>query len=263
MHCVQNVQLRFTWSARCALIAAEEHTVLLGSAVMEASGATRLTSHARTYPAYRSSGLVESREVSVLVALGCLRVGGQRDSSRNLQLWIVSLVMPSSHMSERTRAKSTGCKGSLWMLASGCGVTLLTCGPGEDWCVKIREAITGDTLVFIACFSRRSVARRKSYQNEEILLAVGQLRLRKPDDPWLIPVRFDDCEIPDYELGAGRTLASIQRVDLFGDGRDLAAKRLVATVLRILGQPPPPTTPKRPLRKRERKERAIAAIREA
>ena len=111
--------------------------------------------------------------------------------------------------------------------------------PGENWRVKIRDAITHDALVFIACFSSRSVARQKSYQNEELLLAIEQLRLRRPDDPWLIPVRFDDCDVPDLELGAGHALASIQRADLFGPSRDQAAERLVAVVLRLLGQSAP------------------------
>lgn len=55
--------------------------------------------------------------------------------------------------------------------------------PGEDWRAKIREAISRDALVFIACFSSRSVARQVSYQNEELLLAIEQLRRRRPDDP--------------------------------------------------------------------------------
>jgi hypothetical protein len=107
--------------------------------------------------------------------------------------------------------------------------------PGDPWRIKIREAITYDALVFIACFSSRSVARQRSYQNEELALAIEELRLRQPDDPWLIPVRFDDCAIPDRELGAGRTLGSIQQADLFGPGRGLAAERLVTVVKRLLG----------------------------
>jgi TIR domain len=106
--------------------------------------------------------------------------------------------------------------------------------PGEDWRIKIRDAITREALVFIVCFSSRSVARQKSYQYEELVLAIEQLRLRRPDVPWLIPVRFDDCEVPDLDLGAGRTLASINRADLFGAKADLATQRLVASVLRLL-----------------------------
>jgi hypothetical protein len=106
--------------------------------------------------------------------------------------------------------------------------------PGENWRAKVRYAISENALAFIACFSSRSLARQRSYQNEELLLAVDQLRQRRPDDPWLIPVRFDDCEIPDLDLGGGRTLASLQRSDLFGD-RDVGAARLVVAVLRILG----------------------------
>jgi Rne/Rng family ribonuclease len=107
--------------------------------------------------------------------------------------------------------------------------------PGEDWRAKIREAITRDALVFIACFSSRSVARQKSYQNEELVLAIEQLRMRRPDVPWLIPVRFDDCRVPDLDIGGGRSLGSIQHADLFGERSAKETSRLVTTVLRILG----------------------------
>ena len=107
--------------------------------------------------------------------------------------------------------------------------------PGEDWRAKIREAITRDALAFIACFSTRSVARQKSYQNEELYLAIDQLRMRHPDEPWLIPVRFNDCHIPDLDIGGGRTLGSIQRADLFGGRSAEAVSRLVSAVIRILG----------------------------
>ena len=109
--------------------------------------------------------------------------------------------------------------------------------PGDDWRAKIRKAITDDALVFIACFSSRSVARPKGYQNEELLLAVEQLRLRRPKDPWLIPVRLDDCEVPDLDLGGGRTLTSIHWADFFGESRDDAARRLVTAVRRLLKLP--------------------------
>ena len=108
--------------------------------------------------------------------------------------------------------------------------------PGEDWRKKIRHAITDDALVFLACFSRKGLARNKSYQRQELNLAIEEMQLRSPDEPWLIPVRFDDCEIPYYDIGGGRTLASIQRADLFGEHRDLEIARLVTAVQRLLGQ---------------------------
>jgi glutamate dehydrogenase len=109
--------------------------------------------------------------------------------------------------------------------------------PGEDWRAKIRHAITDDALVFLACFSRKSLARKKSYQNEEFFLAIDQMRLRRPGEPWLIPVRFDDCDIPDFDVGGGRSLSSIQRADLFGD-RYEGMRRLITAILRILGRDP-------------------------
>lgn len=107
--------------------------------------------------------------------------------------------------------------------------------PGEDWRLKIRSAITDNALVFIACFSEASLARRMSYQNEELALAIEQMRSRRPDDPGLIPVRFDECDIPDLDIGGGRTLRSIQRADLFGDRSGDGAARLVAAVGGSLG----------------------------
>lgn len=106
--------------------------------------------------------------------------------------------------------------------------------PGQDWRMVIRHAISSGSLVFLACFSQNSTSREKSFQNEELMLAVEQMRLRRPGEPWLIPVRFDDCPIPDHDIGAGRTLASIQRADLFGERHDQEASRLIASVQRIL-----------------------------
>jgi len=116
--------------------------------------------------------------------------------------------------------------------------------PGEDWRTKIRRAITSDALVFIACFSRRSTARRKSYQNEELNLAVEELRRRPEDQPWFVPVRLDDCQIPDIYIGGGnRTLSHIQCVDYFGKHADEGAARLVAAILRILAPVPVTSRP--------------------
>lgn len=91
--------------------------------------------------------------------------------------------------------------------------------------------------------SRRSLARPRSYQNEELILAVEELRRRRPDAQWFIPVRFDDCDIPDLDIGGGRTLASFQRADLFGAEVTEEYSRLVNVVRRILES----QSPARPL----------------
>ncbi len=115
--------------------------------------------------------------------------------------------------------------------------------PGEDWRARIRAAITKDALAFIACFSSAGWARRETGQNAELALSVEQLRLRRPDDPWLVPVRLDDCEMPEYEIGGGRTLSSLQRADLFGPDKRPALARLIEGIRRILGEPAEPIDP--------------------
>ena len=108
--------------------------------------------------------------------------------------------------------------------------------PGDDWRARIRRAITQEALAFIVCFSGNSISKEASYQREELTLAIEQLRLRNPGIPWLLPVRLDECAIPEPDVGAGRTLASIQRADLFGARREEELARLIATVLHILGR---------------------------
>ncbi len=107
--------------------------------------------------------------------------------------------------------------------------------PGQDWRARIRLAITDNAIAFIACFSPASLAREVSYQNEELTLAIDELRLRDPSRSWLLPVRLAECEIPDREIGSGRTLNSLQRIDLFGDQASQNRRRLLQAVERILG----------------------------
>lgn len=108
--------------------------------------------------------------------------------------------------------------------------------PGQSRATGTRSAIRSAS-VLIVCFSRRSTSLTQSHQNEELLFGVEQLRLRRPDSPWLIPVRFDDCMIPDVEIGAGRSLDSIQSVDLFGPGEEEGRTRLIAAVRRLISLP--------------------------
>ncbi len=112
--------------------------------------------------------------------------------------------------------------------------------PGDDWRGETRQAVTRDAVVFLACFSRQSVSLARSEQNEQIILAVEEARLRPAERVWLIPVRFDDCEIPYRDLGGGRTLETLRQADLFGDEYDENASLLVEAIRQVAGGGPGP-----------------------
>ena len=77
--------------------------------------------------------------------------------------------------------------------------------PGKRWKQAIRRAIQGGAF-FIACFSKEYNARSMTYMNEELVEAIGVLRQRATDQSWFIPVKLNECEIPDRDIGAGETL---------------------------------------------------------
>jgi hypothetical protein len=88
--------------------------------------------------------------------------------------------------------------------------------PGQRWQRAIQSAIRDGTY-FIACFSRHYSYRSRTYMNEELTVAIEELRTRHPDKVWFIPVRLDNCKVPRSNIGAGEDLTSLQWVDLFSD----------------------------------------------
>jgi len=50
--------------------------------------------------------------------------------------------------------------------------------------------------------------------NEELVVAIEELRLRTADRAWFVPVRIDDGEVPARSIGGGETLHDLQWVDL-------------------------------------------------
>ena len=86
-------------------------------------------------------------------------------------------------------------------------------GPGTPWKQAIQQAIQhGD--FFIACFSTEVNARNQTYMSEELKVAIEELHRRPADKAWFIPVKLNECEIPDIDLGGGETLRNLQYVDL-------------------------------------------------
>ncbi len=86
--------------------------------------------------------------------------------------------------------------------------------PGARWADIIRKEIR-DGDFFIACFSNEYSKRSTTYMNEELTLAIEELRKRKRETAWFIPLRLTECEIPDWSIGGGETLRSFHWVDLF------------------------------------------------
>jgi len=109
-------------------------------------------------------------------------------------------------------------------------------GPGDAWKAKIRDAIREGSLVFLACFSENSRAKLKSHMNEELTLAVEEYRKMPPGRTWLIPVRFDEGDVPEWDLGAGRVLSDLNYVDLFGSAIAPQAASLVTTIHGVMGE---------------------------
>lgn len=88
--------------------------------------------------------------------------------------------------------------------------------PGRRWKDAIRSAINQGAF-FVACFSKKFDHRRKTYMYEELQIAIGELRLRSPNVAWFIPVKLDECEIPDLPTRVGETLRDLQWIDLASD----------------------------------------------
>jgi SpoVK/Ycf46/Vps4 family AAA+-type ATPase len=101
--------------------------------------------------------------------------------------------------------------------------------PGERWQRAIRNAIR-DGHYFLACFSPAYAERDSTYMNEELRIAVEQLRLMPVTRRWFIPVMLESCRIPDFPIDAIDTLNSFQYID-FSNDWGAAMKRLIDAIL--------------------------------
>lgn len=83
-----------------------------------------------------------------------------------------------------------------------------------------REDAAAGAPVFLACFSADGLFRDRPYQYEQFSRAAGDL----------IPVRFDDCEVPPWSCEDGRLLNAVPAVDVFdarfSDGAAAVAARV-------------------------------------
>ncbi len=108
--------------------------------------------------------------------------------------------------------------------------------PGQSWQAEISKAIKKSD-VFIACLSSNSVAK-KGYVQRELKMALNECADRPPEKIYLIPLRLDDCQIPELRQEEyGVSLLDYQWVDLFtSDGFDRLVESLEIVFADILGK---------------------------
>jgi hypothetical protein len=88
--------------------------------------------------------------------------------------------------------------------------------PGVKWKDAIRNAIR-DGDFFIACFSEEYYQKDKTYMNEELIIAIEELRTVASNKTWFIPVILNECNVPARNIGAGETLLDLHWVNLYLD----------------------------------------------
>ncbi|NJN37492.1 MAG: toll/interleukin-1 receptor domain-containing protein [Acaryochloridaceae cyanobacterium CSU_3_4] len=67
--------------------------------------------------------------------------------------------------------------------------------PGQSWQEEIQKAIKRSDF-FIACLSQQSITKT-GYVHKEFRLALSYCAERPQDDIYLIPLKFDDCQVPN------------------------------------------------------------------
>lgn len=100
--------------------------------------------------------------------------------------------------------------------------------PGIRWKVAIRNAIR-DGGCFIACFSEAYAERTQSYMNEELTLAIEELRKRPSNMAWFIPIKLSPCDIPDLSISSVETLQDLQYVELYTNWKE-GVSRIVSAI---------------------------------
>lgn len=67
--------------------------------------------------------------------------------------------------------------------------------------------------------------------NEELTLAVDELRSRPRDRIWFIPAVFPGGEVPDLSIGAGKTLRDLNYILLSQDTWSANIARIINAIL--------------------------------
>jgi uncharacterized protein (TIGR02145 family) len=95
--------------------------------------------------------------------------------------------------------------------------------PARDWDAEIRKALGAVQLVLV-CLSRHLISKR-GYVQREIDIALETLRQLPPNSTFVIPVRLEDCPVPE-------SLDDLTHFDLF---EETDVDRLAEYIKTVLG----------------------------
>lgn len=138
--------------------------------------------------------LSETAAEAVLEDITCVRVGGERISRRIFLCYAKEDFARVTELYKKLEARGH----KPWMDK----IELL---PGQNWELEIRRVIEKADF-FIACMSTVSVTKR-GYVQKEVKFALDVLGEIPVGQIYLIPVRFEPCEVPS-------TLRSLHWIDL-------------------------------------------------
>lgn len=88
---------------------------------------------------------------------------------------------------------------------------------GFNWKRKIRELIKESTY-FVLCLSKEFNDRDHTVLYRELNHAIEELQDLPYDRTWIIPIRINECSIPDIEIRPREYLSDITYIDLFPGG---------------------------------------------
>lgn len=114
--------------------------------------------------------------------------------------------------------------------------------PGVRWKSAIENAIKGG-IYFLSVFSRARQNKPTSYANEELVVAIDQIRKKAFGTTWFIPIKIDDCEIEARPIGGGESILDFQICDLRDWSKELTR------LLKALGVSEPKVDHRKPLGK--------------
>jgi len=102
--------------------------------------------------------------------------------------------------------------------------------PGQNWRIEIPKALKSCDLV-ILCLSRLSV-QKKGYVQKEFRLALSAYAEKPPSTTYLLPLIFDESEIPNLAIpNLGNALSDIQWLDFW---ENASFKRLTDAISRAI-----------------------------